>query len=78
MNSARGTAIFLIAVLGILWWIVYGSLPKPPATTDEAVKDQGTHFKGRVNTGEVFILPPLSIPWPNYSANCYAGRAPVL
>jgi hypothetical protein len=78
MEDARSTALFLILMLLVASWIVFKTLPRPPKDADDAVAQQGTNFKGRTATGIINILPPLSVPLPNWSANAYAGWTPKL
>ena len=78
MEGARGTALFMILLLGIAYYIVFKTTPPIPKDADDAVEQQGTNFKGRINLGVIDILPPLSVPTPNWSANGYAGWTPKI
>lgn len=77
MQSARFTALMMIAGLLALYYVVCSMTKKPPSNAGEAVEQAGTNFKGERNTGKVYIMPPLATPiCPNYSANVYAGKVP--
>lgn len=78
MENARATALFLIIILLVGYWIVFKTTMPMSDDATEAVHDQGTNFKGTANTGVVYITPPLSIPMPNWSANGYAGKTPEI
>lgn len=76
MENARFTAIFLIALLLIMYYVIFCTSKPVPKNVEDAVMKQGIGFKGTDNTLKVEYMPPLSIPIPNVSANCYAGTTP--
>ena len=77
MQSARFTALMMIAGLLALYFVICSITKKPTSNAGEAIQDAGTNFKGERNTGMVVYIPPLAMPiCPNYSANVYAGKVP--
>lgn len=75
MENARFTALFLIALLLVMYYVVFCLTPPVPKNVEQAVSQEGT-MKGTDNTRMVEYMPVLSIPVPNCSANRYAGSTP--
>lgn len=75
MDNARGTAIFLIALLLIMYYVIFCTTQPVPKNVEDAVQKEGA-LKGTDNTMGVEYTPVLSVPIPNVSANRYAGMTP--
>lgn len=62
MTGARGTAIFLIAIIGVLAYLVFGC--KKNAVM--ILHPQDTDIPpAKEPSGKVYIMPPLTVPSHN-------------